>query len=120
MMSGATSRALNSQVQNQNGGKVDGPEPDDFRRHDGIAAATVPSISCSFISNRPSMTQPHATGGYSTVDDARARQMVAGHVAVGFDLNATSGDSLKQHFRNEENMAEITSIVCTEGNENRK
>lgn len=80
----------------------------------------MPSISCSFISNRPSMSQPHGAGGYSTGDDARAMQMLAGHVAVGFDLNATAGDSLKQHFRNEENMNEITSIVCTEGNENKK
>lgn len=46
--------------------------------------------------------------------------MLAAHVAVGFDLNATSGDSLKQHFKNDDNLAEITSILYTDGNDNRK
>lgn len=35
-------------------------------------------------------------------------------------MNATSGDSLKQHFKNDENLAEITSIQYTEGNENKR
>lgn len=95
MAAGTTSRVLKSQVHHQNGGRVDPFDHDEFKRQDGVAAATVPSISCSFISNKPSMMHHQGSGRYSAVEDARARQMLAAHVAVGFDLNATSGDSLK-------------------------
>ena len=75
--------------------------------------AQVPSISCSFISNHQSASK--VMGPRSQVDDPRMRN---GGSIQGFDLNATNGDSLKQHFKNEDNLAEITSILYTDANTN--
>jgi len=98
----------------------DGPDLE-FKRVDCIPVATVPSISCSFISNKPSMARRHESSRQSTLeDDFKYKQAITNFVAMGFDLNATSGDSLRHHFQHDENFGDITSILYTDGNENRK